>query len=322
MSLRRCIARLLGAALVAVAAVPPASAQPSAAPIRIVVPFPPGSIGDTVPRTLALRLQAALGQPVIVDNRPGAAGSLGADVVAKAAADGRTLLSTTSTVTIQPHLGKPPFNVLTDLVPVSETVAGSYVLVVQPSFPAATLREFIELVRRNPGRFNYASYGTGSGPHLAMELLKERAGLFIVHVPFRGAAPAMQELLAGRVEMAFDTTAAALPQIRAGKLKAIAVGGPKAVDALFGVPTVASVYPGFDTDGWQGVFAPAGTPREQVLRLQAEIAKAVHAPEFARAMADVGFSVVGSSSDAFAARVRSEHEKWGRLIRERHIQPD
>jgi tripartite-type tricarboxylate transporter receptor subunit TctC len=317
--------RLLLAGIASLGCPLPAARAEEAYPsrlIRVIVPFPPGSTADLVTRVLAQKVQASVGQTVIVDNRPGAAGAIGADAVAKSAADGYTVLSHASTIVIQPHLVKTPYDLLRDLVPVTQTIAGSYVLVAHPSFPAGSLGEWIEVVRRNPGRFNYASYGSGSGPHLAMEMLKQLAGLFIVHVPFRGAAPAMQELLAGRVEMAFDTTVAALPHIRAGKLKAIAVGGPKPVDALRGVPTVASVYPGFDSDGWQGLFVPAGTPAPVAARLNAEFVKAVHSAEFVRQMSDLGFSAVGSAATEFAAFVRGEHERYGKLIRERKIRPD
>lgn len=312
-------------ALAAMATLGPGAARAQgypSRPIRIVVPFPPGSAGDTIPRALAQKVQASIGQPLVIDNRPGAAGVIGADAVAKAAPDGYTLLSHVSTVVINPHLMKTPYDALKDLVPVTQTVSGSYVLVVQPSFPANNLREWIEHVRRHPGRFNYASYGSGSGPHLAMEMLKAQAGLFIVHVPFRGAAPAMQELLAGRIEMAFDTTVAALAHIRSGKLKAIAVGGPRPVDALPGVPTVAQTFPGFDSDGWQGLFAPAGTPPEVVARLNDEFTKAVQAPDFVKQMADLGFAAVGSRAAAFAALVKADYNKYEHLIRERGIKPD
>lgn len=298
-----------------------AQAYPSR-PIRVVLPFPPGSAGDSIPRTLAQKVQASIGQPLVIDNRPGAAGVIATDLVAKSVPDGYTLLSHASTFAITPHLAKTPYDALRDLVPVTQTVAGSYVLVVQPSFPANTLDEWIRHVRRNPGRFNYASYGSGSGPHLAMEMLKQQAGLFIVHVPFRGAAPAMQEMLAGRIEMAFDTTIAALPHIRSGRLKAIAVGGPRPVAALPGVATIASAYAGFDSDGWQGIFVPAGTPAEIVARLGREFALAARAPEFSRQMEDLGFSVVASSAQDFSAFVKTEYEKYGRLIRERRIQAD
>lgn len=321
-TLRRRDLLACGAGLPALLAAPArAQAYPSR-PIRLVTPFPPGSTADLVPRTLAQKVQAAVGQPVVIDNRPGAAGMIGADAVAKSPADGYTVLSHTSAIAISPHLSRPPFDLLKDLVPVTLTVSGSYVLVVHPSFPASTPNEWVQVVRRSPGRYNYASYGSGSGPHLAMEMLKQEAGLYIVHVPFRGAAPAMQELLAGRVEMAFDTSVAVLPHVRAGRLKAIAVGGPRPLAALPGVPTVASIHAGFDSDGWQGLFVPAGTPPDIVARLHAEFARAVRAADFSQQMADLGFTAVGSSPAEFAAFVRAEHDKYGRLIRERRIQAD
>ncbi|HET6828700.1 MAG TPA: tripartite tricarboxylate transporter substrate-binding protein [Ramlibacter sp.] len=211
---------------------------------------------------------------------------------------------------------------LADLVPVTQTVAGSYVLVVHPSFPASDLRGFIEAARRSPGRYSYGSFGSGSGPHLAMELLKAQAGLFILHVPFRGAAPALQELVAGRLDMAFDTTFAALPHIRAGKLKAIAVGGARRVDALPDVPAVAETLPGFETDGWQGIFAPAGTAAPVIARVASEVAAALRDPELMRTIAQLGFRTVASSPADFAATVRDDHAKWSRVIRERKIKAD
>ncbi|MES2939479.1 MAG: tripartite tricarboxylate transporter substrate-binding protein [Pseudomonadota bacterium] len=312
----------LGGAAVSLAAPAVLAQSWPARPIRVVVPLPPGSAADAVPRAIALRLQAALGVPCVIENKPGAAGAIGADTVAKAPPDGYTLLSHTSAIVIQPHLRPAPYDVLRDFAPIAQTIAGSYVLVAQPSFPANNLREFIATVRRAPGRYSYGSYGSGSGPHLAMELLKRDAGLFILHVPFRGAAPALQELLAGRLDMAFDTTFAAVPHIRAGRLKAIALGGPRAVDALPGVGTVAQLYPGFDTDGWQGFFAPAGMPGDIVRTLADGIAKALRDPELAATITDLGFRPVGNTPEQFAAVVRADHDKWGRVVRERRIRAD
>lgn len=300
-----------------------ARAEPwPARPIRIVVPFPPGSAADAIPRRIAAHLASALDTPCIVDNRAGAAGSIGTAEVASGPADGHTVLSHTSTLVIQPHLRPAAFDVLRDLVPVCQTVAGSYALLVHPSFPAGTLRELVEHVGRSPGRYSFASHGSGSGPHLAMELLKDAAGLFILHVPFRGAAPALQELLAGRVDMAFETTFAAVPHVRAGRLRALAVGGPREVQALPGTPTVASLFPGFDSDGWQGLFAPAGTPGAIVQRLAQETAAALREPQLQKMIVDLGFQPVGNAPDHFAGLVRSDYERWGRVVRERRIQPD
>lgn len=317
--LRRSFALSLAASLAA----PHAFAQAwPARPIRFVVPFPPGSAADGIPRAIAQRLQGPLGEACVIENKPGAAGSIGADAVAKAAPDGYTFLSHTSGITIQPHLGRTPYELLRDLVPVTQTIAGSYVLVVPPAFPANNLREFVQVVQRAPGKYSYASHGSGSGPHLAMELLKDEARLFILHVPMRGAAAAMQELLAGRLDMAFDTTFAALPHIRAGKLKAIALGGPRGMESLPGVGRVADLHPGFDTDGWQGIFAPAGTPGEIVQRMGREIAAVLRQPELVQMITNLGFQPVGNTPAQFAAVVRADHEKWGRVVRQRGIRPD
>lgn len=293
-----------------------------ARPLRIVVPFPPGAAADAIPRRIAQRMEAALGTPCVLENRPGAAGAIGADLVAKAEPDGYTLLSATSGMTILPHLGNAPFDVLRDFAPVGQTIAGSYVLVTKPSFPAQDLRQWVAQVRSAPGRYSYGSHGSGSGPHLAMELLKAQAGLYVLHVPFRGAAASLQELLSGRLDMAFDTTFAAVPHVRSGRLKAIAVGGPRTVDALPGVARVADLYPGFDTDGWQGFFAPAGTPPAIVRRLSDEIAQALQDPGLAKQITDLGFRPVGSTPGEFAALVQADHAKWGRVVRDRGIKPD
>jgi len=299
-------------------------AQPAwpARPVRMVVPLPPGGPADAIPRAVAQHLQEAFNVPWVIDNRPGASGTIGADMVARAAPDGYTFLSHTSAVTIQPHMGNAPYDVLRDFVPVAQTVVGSYVLVTTPAFPAGNLREWIAAVRGAPGRYSYGSHGSGSGPHLAMELLKQEADLFILHVPFRGAAPALQELLAGGLDMSFETTFAALPHIRAGRLKAIALGGPRTLQALPGVGTVAEVFAGFDTDGWQGFFAPAGTPPDIVRRVSEETTRALRMPALANRIAELGFRPVGGTPEQFAAVVQADYRKWGRIVQERHIRPD
>lgn len=293
-----------------------------ARPVRLVVPLPPGGAADAIARAIAQHLQAALDTPWVIDNRPGASGTIGADLVAKAGADGYTFLSHTSAITIQPHMGNAPYDVLRDFVPVAQTIAGSYVLVTPPSFPARNLREWIAAVQKAPGRYSYGSHGSGSGPHLAMELLKEAADLFVLHVPFRGAAPALQELLAGRLDMAFETTFAALPHIRAGRLKAIALGGPQTLAAMPGVGTVAEVFAGFDTDGWQGFFAPSGSPADVVRRVSEETAQALRSPALANRIVELGFRPVGNTPEQFAAVVQADYRKWGRVVRERRILAD
>jgi len=291
-------------------------------PVKIVVPFPPGSAGDAIPRAIAARLQAQWGEACVIDNRPGAAGAIGAGLVARAEPDGHTLLSHSSAIAIRPHVAATPYDVLADFVPVTQTVAGSYVLLVHPDFPAASLQQWLQVVRRRPGRFSYGSYGSGSGPHLAMELLKERARLYILHVPYRGAAPALQDLLAGRIDMAFDTTFAGVPQVRAGRLRALAVGGLQPVDALPGVPTIASLFGGFDTDGWQGIFAPAGTPPGRVRQLQGDVAAALRDPALARQVADLGFRLAAAHPEAFRPLLERDFRRWGDVVRRRGIRAD
>jgi len=309
-------------ALAALCLLLPAAAQYPVRPVKIIVPFPPGSTGDLVPRAIAQRLQQSTGQPFVLESRPGAAGNIATEFVAKAAPDGYTLLTNSVAIAITPHLTKPAFDLQKDLIPLSQTIAGSYVLIAHPSFPANTLKEFIDEVKKNPGRHNYGSYGIGSGPHLAMELFKSAAGLEVQHVPFKGAAPAMQELQAGRVQFAFDTTVASIPHIRGGRIKAIALGGLRTCDVLPGVPTIAQTFAGFDTDGWQGFFAPAGTPSEVVQKLSAEIVRAVRSPEFVKQMKDLGFEAVGNTPEQFSALVQSEYSRYGRVIREHGIKAE
>jgi tripartite-type tricarboxylate transporter receptor subunit TctC len=293
-------------------------------PLRMVVPFPPGGIADIAARSIAAEMARDLGQPVVVDNRPGAGGNVGADAVAKAAPDGYTLLyAVASAFTANPHLyGAMPFDPLKDLVPVSETVLGGMVLLVRPDFPAADLREWVAKVKAQPGRLSYASYGNGSFPHLNMELLKSLTGTHVVHIPYRGAAPAMQDLLAGQVDMMFDQSATALAQIRAGKVKPLAVNTPTRLAALPEVPAIAENLQGFDGSGWQGVWVPAGTPPAVLQRLNQAVVKALAAPEVRKRFTDAGLEVVGSTPEQARAKVERESARWKRVIDGARIKVD
>jgi tripartite-type tricarboxylate transporter receptor subunit TctC len=293
-------------------------------PLRMVVPFPPGGIADIAARSIAAEMARDLGQPVVVDNRPGAGGNVGADAVAKAAPDGYTLLyAVASAFTANPHLyGAMPFDPLKDLVPVSETVLGGMVLLVRPDFPAADLREWVAKVKAQPGRLSYASYGNGSFPHLNMELLKSLTGTHVVHIPYRGAAPAMQDLLAGQVDMMFDQSATALAQIRAGKVKPLAVNTPTRLAALPDVPAIAENLQGFDGSGWQGVWVPAGTPPAVLQRLNQAVVKALAAPEVRKRFTDAGLEVVGSTPEQARAKVERESARWKRVIDGARIKVD
>jgi tripartite-type tricarboxylate transporter receptor subunit TctC len=257
-----------------------------------------------------------LGQPVVVENRPGAGGNVGAETVAKSAPDGYTVLyAVASAFTANPHLyGKMPFDPLRDLVPVTETVMGGMVLLVRPEFQAANLRDWLARVQANPGRLSYASYGNGSFPHLNMELLKFMTGTHVVHIPYRGAAPAMQDLLGGQVDMMFDQSATAIPQIRAGKVKPLAVNTPQRLAALPDVPTIAEVLRGFDGSGWQGLWVPAGTPPAVLQRLNQSAVRALAVPEVRKRFTDAGLEVVGSSPEQVRVKVERESIKWKDVI--------
>jgi tripartite-type tricarboxylate transporter receptor subunit TctC len=285
-------------------------------PLRMVVPFPPGGIADIAARAIGAEMAKDLGQPVVVENRPGAGGNIGAEAVAKAAPDGYTLLhAVASAFTANPHLyGNMPFDPLRDLVRVTETIRGGMVLLVRPEFKAANLREWLAQVKAQPGRLSYASYGNGSFPHLNMELLKSMTGTHVVHIPYRGAAPAMQDLLAGQVDMMFDQSATALPQIRSGKVRPLAVNTPQRMAALPDVPTIGELLKDFDGSGWQGIWVPAGTPPAVIQRLNQAAVKALAVPEVRKRFNDAGLEVVGSTPEQTRAKVERESAKWKGVI--------
>ena len=256
----------------------------------------------------------------VIDNRAGATGNIGADLVAKAPADGYTILLTVSSMVTSPFLEKVPFDVTRDFAGVTQLIRGSYVLVAGPRLKVSSLGEFLEAARRAPGRLNYGSFGGGSGPHLAMELLRNRSGIDVTHVPYKGLGPMQQALLAGEVDVIFAPTVGATPQVRAGKMQALAVSGPNPVAALPGVPTIASSFAGYDSDGWQGIWVPTGTPRPIISRLQQEISRALNGAEVSARLRDLGFEPVGNSPEEFDAYFRSELAKWSKLIRDNQIQ--
>ena len=288
-------------------------------PVRIVVAYPPGGGIDVLGRQLADKLTAAWGQPVVVDNRPGANTIVAADAVAKSAPDGYTLLLTSdATFSINPHLyAKLPFDAQRDFVPVTMIVIFQQFLVAHPSLEANTLAELIELAKKSPGKINYASYGSGSQPHLAGEMLKHKAGINLVQVPYKGIAPAMQAVVAGEVQLTFSGIATALPQIKAGRVKPIAVGGPKRSVLLPQVPTFAELgYPEVETHAWFALFMPAGSPREAVQRTHAEVKRILDEPEFRqKAIIEKGYEAVASAPQEFAAYIRSDYESRGRAVK-------
>jgi len=308
---------LCAAALVAF--VLPAAAQgyPSK-PIRFVVPYPAGGPLDTVARLLAQKVGEAVKQPVVVDNKPGAGGNIGADIVAKSPPDGYTILmGAVATHAINPTLyASIPYDPVRDFTPITQVASTPNVLVVNPAVPAHDVKGFIAHAKANPGKLNFGSGSTGSAGHLAGELFNTLAGVKMTHVPYKGAAPAMQDLLGGRIDLMFDNLASSLAQVRAGKIRALAVTTARRSALAPELPTIAeSGLPEFDVSTWFGVFAPAGVPREVVERLHAEFTRALAAPEVREKMLALGAEPVGNRPDEFAAFIRREAEKYARLVK-------
>jgi len=295
-----------------------ACAQPyPVKPVRLVVTYTAGGPADIAARALAQKLAEMWGQQVVVDNRAGAGGIIGTELVAKAAPDGYTLLhGTAAGLIINPLLVKKlSYDTFRDFAPVSMVVIVPQLLVTHPALPATTLKELIALAKARPGALNYASVGIGSPNHLGMELLKSMAGVDMVHVPYKGATPAMADLIAGQVQLAFNGMASVLPQIASGKLKAIAIGSARRSPAAPDVPTVAEAgLPGFEYVAWNGNFAPAGTPTALVNRLSADIRRALAAPDVVQRLASLGSEPGGNTPAEFAAYVKADHARWARVV--------
>ena len=287
-------------------------------PIRFVVPYPAGGPLDTVARLLGQKVSESVKQPVIVENKPGAGGNIGADSVAKSAPDGYTLLmGAVATHAINPTLyASMPYDAIRDFQPVTQLASTPNVLIVNPSLPAASVREFIAYAKANPGKLNFGSGSTGSAGHLAGELFKTMAGVDMTHVPYKGAAPAMQDLIAGRVQLMFDNFASASAQVKAGKVRALAVTTAKRSALAQDLPTIAeSGLAGFDINTWFGLFVPAGTPRDVVERLHAEFTQALALPDIREKLLNLGAEPVGNRPEEFAAYIRSEADKYARVIK-------
>jgi tripartite-type tricarboxylate transporter receptor subunit TctC len=289
-----------------------------ARPVRMIVPFPPGSTPDIVGRILASGLQSALGQPFVVENRTGAGGNVGADAVAKSAPDGHTLLvGTNGPVAINKLLYRNmPYDPDRDLAPVSLLASAPQMLVVTPTLGVRSFREFVDYARRHPGRLSYGSVGSGSASHLTMELLKTDGRLFLVHIPYRGFPPAVTDMLAGNIQAMFAVVPGVLSQVKAGKMTGLAVTGLKRSELAPEIPSVAELgHPQLESLAWIGLLAPAGTPREVVSRLSAETVRAMRGQEAMRALVKQGFDVVGSTPEEFADWIRAETRKWSAVIR-------
>ncbi|GIX23300.1 MAG: ABC transporter substrate-binding protein [Caldimonas sp.] len=296
-----------------------------ARPIRMIVPFPAGTSPDLIARLISEPLGAALGQNIVIDNRPGAGGNIGTGLAAKAAPDGYTLLLTIQgPLVTAPMLNKSlPYDPVRDLAPVTLVATSPNVLVVDPRLGVETLDDFVRLARSRPGQLNYGSVGNGSASHLAMELFKTRAGIDLVHVPYQGFPAVINAILAGQVQAGFMVPGLAMGQVRAGKLKALGVTTLGRSSALPELPTVAEQgYPGFEAISWQAVLAPAGTPKPIIDRVAAELVRILKSDEVRTKILGQYFSAVGTAPQALAHLMRSERENWSRVIRAAGVQPE
>ncbi len=288
-----------------------------AKPVRVVVSFPPGSGADIVARTITPRLTEAYGQQFIVDNRAGASGNLGAEVVARAVPDGYTLLFTPASVASSQALySKLGYNLQKDLEPVSMIASAPFVLVVHPSLPVKNVKDLIAMAKARPGQLLYASTGNGGSPHLAMELFKLQAKIDIGHIPYKGTPPAVTDLIAGQVSMMFANTLSVLPYVNSGRLRALAISSARRSAAAPALPTIAETgMPGFEATTWFGLLAPTGTPREILARLNNEIRKLVQNKTVADALIAQGADPLGSTAEEFQAKIAADIDKWSRTIK-------
>jgi tripartite-type tricarboxylate transporter receptor subunit TctC len=311
-----CLRIFAAAALTLAATVAAAQPYPNK-PIRLIVPFPAGGTTDILARTVGQRLTLAWGQPVVIENRPGAGATIGADYVAKAHPDGYTLLMAAVHHTIAANYYKNlPYNLGTDLAPVSVVAIVPNVLVVRPDLPVSNVQELIAYAKANPGKLTYASNGAGTAHNLIGEQFKTMTGTDIMHIPYKGSAPALTDLMGGRVTMMFDTVSSCLPYVQAGKLKALAVATSVRSSVLPDVPTLAEAgLKGFDIASWFGVMAPAGTPEPIIRQLSTEIAKSLADPAVRKQLAPIGAEPVGSSPEAMRTRIADETRRYGELMK-------
>jgi tripartite-type tricarboxylate transporter receptor subunit TctC len=309
--------RSIAAFLFAVAA-PVAAQNFPTKPLRLIVPFTPAGAVDIAARAIANELQKGLGQPVTVENRPGAGGNLGAEVVAHSAPDGYTLLMSTSGIqAINPALySKMNIDPNKELVSVAPLVSLSNVLVLHPSVPANSVKEVIALAKAQPGKIPYASSGNGTSIHMSGAMFTQLTGTDMIHIPYKGSAPAVTDLLGGTVSMMFDNIPSALPHIKSGKLKALATTGAKRDPALPDLPTIAEAgVPGYESGVWFGLMVPAGTPKDVIARLNAEAVKGAKSPEFVKRMTDLGYNIIPGSADSMTDMIKQEIVRWTPIVK-------
>jgi tripartite-type tricarboxylate transporter receptor subunit TctC len=313
----------LGLMCVVLAATAAAAEDYPARPVRIVVPSPPGGGTDIVARVLAQNLSKTMGQQFFVENRPGAGNMIGIESVARSPADGYTLLFTASTIALNSVLYKKiSYDPIRDFAPITTGATTANVLIVNPGLPVKSLQDLIALAKQKPGELTYGTPGVGTSPHMSMELLKSMAGIDLRHIPYRGTAPAVTDVISGQIAATFANALTAKPQVDSGKVRALAVSGPKRIEALPDVPPVAEAgVPGYEAVQWYALLAPAGTPPEIITRLHAEAVQALKTAEMKEKLANDGAEPVGSTPDELAARLKNEIEKWTKVARAAHIEP-
>ena len=283
--------------------------------VRMIVGYPPGGPTDVLARIVSQKLTQAWGQQVIVDNRPGASGMIGAEFTARAAPDGYTLLMVPVTYAVTPSLfSKMTYDVEKDLAPVAQVAAAPFILVVHPTLPVKTVKDLVALDRRNPGQINFASASTGGMPHLAGELFNSMTGTKLVHIPYKGAAPATTDLLSGQITLMFNNMLSAMPQVKAGRLRAVAVTSLKRSAAVPELPTIAETVPGYEANGWYGAFSPAATSKDLINRVNAEMNRIMKMPDVTQRLAGDGVEAVGSTPEQFGAYLKQEVAKWGKVV--------
>ena len=293
-------------------------------PVRFVVPLPPGGSPDTVARAIAQGLRPLWPQPIVVENRPGASHNLAAELVAKSAPDGYTwLLTTDNILTVNPHVGKTPFDPFADFTPVMQLARFQFLLVVHPAVPAKSVQELVALAKSKPGALDFGSSGYGSPQHLGAALLQHLTGTRMHHVPYKGAAPAIVDLLPGRIQVWIGAANSLLPHIKDGRLRLLAVAGSQRYASLPDVPTLAEAgVPGFALDVWSGLTMPAKAPQQVVAKVNADVARVLNAPETKSRLAPLGIDVTTSSPGEFAQLIRNDHARWGKLIKEAGIKSE